>query len=948
VQPASVTNASSWAFYSTAQGGDDTPAVPLPNPNPALIYDISNLTDAAGVTGLDTRYPLGLQVMRSVEKAPNGVGFAIRWTLSVPPSGSAVRVGGLGFSMVSDTFFGGINNTEIAYTGSFLDTSPGLGAGFVTYTRADGSRSLIVTPCSGDPAGAAAGLEAWRPLLEDATQPGEGIYEWTVHSAAWASEWAINAQSPELSFPNDPLHQAAWPNPRSPWPSWHLAETVVTPSPPRPWNPPSSVVIAPGASASYALCFSLPPQAADPTGNGGPRARDAGLAAAGRAVLIGVPGTVITNDTGASMFVLPPAGTTLLSAATDDPAVMTVGVPLPAAGGYMRIPVAGVSGSRGRARLTLNFSDGSVGSAHYYVLPPLQALSSSYGAFAASTSWLPRETVDPFGRSASFMPWDREDGVHVLQDGRPFVVGLSDDAGAGANLGMASKLAAAPHAAQLVLLDQYVNATLLGVKADTATPPLFSLQDPATWRIFMTVWYYDHAGLNTTSYYQETDKCKIGPSWCAFNSPWCNPEWCALPPQAGGWAPATYRQYNFPHQIATYWSLYLAAANTNLPTVMPKEFYLNAAAQSIYAANCLRPDGGFDCMISVGLMDGTVFREVLRALLSEGAAWASAAAMVNAIQYNRTFGGGSIAGGGWNAMDNPAGSEFSWDTTGQEEVSIWGAYFNATDDGWMHGELNARTVDSILGYMPSVPTWVYNGAALGFCDFSNNAKWMVTGGCEREGGHYRAGLNSIPVIERYRAHPDDFTLLQVGIGGIMTVLPNIDEDGAPSMAFHTHPFIMEHDPNSGDHGLGFFGSSLNAGSYLHNHATLGMLCFMCEIVNATASSTTIVPRDTYHIRAFLSPVGLWAVAEAGLLASVTLDTSARTIAIVFASGSTAAASAGTTSAPYDTLRLRVEQAAPTSRPFSFTLTSPAGAPLVRGAYAFAPAGSGTTTAVLSY
>jgi hypothetical protein len=72
-----------------------------------------------------------------------------------------------------------------------------------------------------------------------------------------------------------------------------------------------------------------------------------------------------------------------------------------------------------------------------------------------------------------------------------FVVGLSDDAGASANLGMASKLAAAPHLGQYALLDQYVENTLLGTKPDTATPPLFSLQDPNTYRVFMTVWYFD-------------------------------------------------------------------------------------------------------------------------------------------------------------------------------------------------------------------------------------------------------------------------------------------------------------------------------------------------------------------------------------------------------------------------------------------------------------------------
>jgi hypothetical protein len=52
---------------------------------------------------------------------------------------------------------------------------------------------------------------------------------------------------------------------------------------------------------------------------------------------------------------------------------------------------------------------------NYYVLPPLRDHITTYGNHAANVAWLPRDFVDPFGRSASVMPWDREDGVHVLQ-----------------------------------------------------------------------------------------------------------------------------------------------------------------------------------------------------------------------------------------------------------------------------------------------------------------------------------------------------------------------------------------------------------------------------------------------------------------------------------------------------------------------------------------------------
>ena len=956
VQPAASTNGSDWAFYSTSAAADDAPAEPLPFSD-RNTFDVANLTAATAARPEDARFPLGVHIVRSVERAPDGYpGFAIRVNISVPAWGAAVRLGGFGFSLVSDTFFGGTNNTAIAASGSFLDAHVGLAAGYATFTRADGSRTLLVTPCS-----ASAALEAWRPLLEEPVPPNEGEWEWTVHSAAWASEWAQNKQAPALDFPDDAAHARAWPAPRSPWPSWHLHETVSRPNP-RPWNAPSARVIAPGETASYALCFSLTNnEAGAPTASGaagGPRALNEALGAAGRAVLVAVPGVVLGGDmASAALFVVPPADAALAAVTSDDPALLTVGALGALVNGFVRVPLAPAPAAHGRARLTLNFTDGTVGSAHYFVLPPLAAHAATYGAFAASTAWLPRNTADAFGRSASFMPWDREDGVHVLQDGRPFVVGLSDDAGAGANLGMAAKLAAAPHAAQLALLDEYVNATLLGVKPDTATPPLFSLQDPVTWRILMTVWYYEKSPENATGYYEELDKCTMGPSWCAFNTPWCDHAsgWCAAPPPRDpavasgwppGWTPASYRQYNFPHQIATYYALYLAARNApRLALRNSAEFYLNAAVQSIYTVNCVdAATGRAGCLVTVGLMDGTVFREVLRALKSEGAAWAADAARVEALQRARVFGDGA---GGWNSMDNPAGSEFAWDTTGQEEVAVWGAYFNASDAGWMHGELAGRTVDAILGYTGVSATWAFSGSSYGMGDFSNNAKWMVTGGWEREGGHYRSGLNSIPVIERYRAHPDDFHLLRAGIAGMTACLPNIDAAGAPSMAFHTHPFIMDHDPNSGDHGLAYFGHALNSGAYLHNDSVLGLLCFLCDAAPAANGSVAVTPRDSFRVRAYFEPLGLWLVAEAGRFALLTLSGAggaAGTVAVAFESQADAAAAAGAPRAPYAALRLRVEAPAPAARRFAFT--PPAGAAFVRGAWEFPPnADEGAQTVV---
>ena len=200
--------------------------------------------------------------------------------------------------------------------------------------------------------------------------------------------------------------------------------------------------------------------------------------------------------------------------------------------------------------------------------------------------------------------------------------------------------------------------------------------------------------------------------------------------------------------------------------------------------------GTADCVPSVGLMDGTVFREALLAMKGEPT-FAHEAAQIEDYMQQRAVTGinGNV---GWQDADAPHGSEFNWDTTGQEEVAIWGAHFKATSSDrapCQFGSLNDRAVDAILAYDPWSATWAYHGSAAGWGDFSNNGKWMVEGGWEREGGHHRAGLNAIPLIERFRAHPDDIFLLEVAMGGMTDtgVLSNIDSDGAASMGYHCYP-----------------------------------------------------------------------------------------------------------------------------------------------------------------
>ena len=105
---------------------------------------------------------------------------------------------------------------------------------------------------------------------------------------------------------------------------------------------------------------------------------------------------------------------------------------------------------------------------------------------------------------------------------------------------------------------------------------------------------------------------------------------------------------------------------------------------------------------------------------------------------------------GFAAQEYPYGSEFAFDTTGQEAVVVWLMHFANASNGF--AQAAEKTVDHVLSYMRSSPTWAYHGGTRSWGDLGNNGKWMVSSGTaanfETRGNfHYRAGLNQIPLIE---------------------------------------------------------------------------------------------------------------------------------------------------------------------------------------------------------
>lgn len=172
--------------------------------------------------------------------------------------------------------------------------------------------------------------------------------------------------------------------------------------------------------------------------------------------------------------------------------------------------------------------------------------------------------------------------------------------------------------------------------------------------------------------------------------------------------------------------------------------------------------------------------------------------------------------------------------------------------------------------------------------------------------------------------------------------------GASSMMFHAAAHVLEHDPHTGDFGLGFFGNALESGAYFVDDPQLGPLCFLCDLDagaprdgGRAAAPHRIVPRDAYGIAVFLEPLGLYLTSQCGTIAAVVLpatDGSAKggaSFSVAFSAG-----------APCEALRLVLTKTAKVRPGTGFAVE---GASLVRGAYEVAPvAGGGETIAKVTY
>jgi hypothetical protein len=311
-----------------------------------------------------------------------------------------------------------------------------------------------------------------------------------------------------------------------------------------------------------------------------------------------------------------------------------------------------------------------------------------------------------------------------------------------------------------------------------------------------------------------------------------------------------------------------------------------------------------------GQMEGTVFLLILLDLQREG--WIAQARALEATMRARAE--------VWRSLGYPFGSEMPWDSTGQEEVYAWCRYFGFDDKALV-------TLNAILGYMPTLPHWGYNGSARRYWDFQYAGKLRRV---ERQLHHYGSGLNAIPVLSEYRANPHDLYLLRVGYGGLMGAIANVTREGFGPSGFHAYPSTLRIDGYSGDYGPGFLGHVLNTGTYLIQDPELGWLAFGGNLTVA-GDVVRVRPLDSARSRVYLAPLGLWVTLDAGRFESAELLEAGVRLTLAPGTAYTPAA------------RLRIEQPARVEGVGTF---KPAESfPVEREAYVI-PLGEGVTRVVL--
>jgi len=606
-----------WKNYSTAGARAPVRALPA-SANALAAADLSPT--------LPADIPLRITRTWAVEEGKLVLRFELTNASTKP-----VQIGALGIPMIFNNVLNDRTLDQAHAICSFYDPYIGEDAGYLQVTRLSGhGPALLVVPEGKTP------FEAYNPILDrkghwgaapvftDPTPRGitfEGFYEWMVHSRAYADN------------------------------EWNTAQ---------PWNPPTSLTLAPGESKTYGLKFLLSDSI---------RHIEKTLADNHRPVAVGVPGYILAQDIEARLFLQYPKPVTSLK--VEPPSAIDIKEDSPTRGTWKAYTLRGKNW--GRSRLTVTYGDGTVQTIHYFVIKPEVQTVADMGNFLTTRQWF-TDPNDPFHRAPAVITYDREANQKVLQDSRAWIAGLGDEGGAGSWLAAIMKELVQPNQVELDKLQQFVDGVLWG--------GLQYKDGPHANGVRKSLFYYQPDQM-PPNYYNPSFDWK---SWTSWNK------------QA---SEAVDRSYDYPHVAAAYWVLYrLARDHQGLVTNHSWDWYLNHAYETSIAMTSYAKD-----LAVFGQMEGSIFVQILTDLKREG--MNTQADALEAKMRERAD--------HWTKQAYPFGSEMPWDSTGQEEVYAWTKYFGYHDKAEV-------TLDAILGYDPAIPHWGYNGSARRYWDFIFAAK----------------------------------------------------------------------------------------------------------------------------------------------------------------------------------------------------------------------------------
>jgi hypothetical protein len=619
-----------------------------------------------------------------------------------------------------------------------------------------------------------------------------------------------------------------------------------------PWNAATTETLLPGETRSYGVRFLVADEIRD---------IEATLSANGRPVAVGMPGYVLPMDIDGRLFI---KHSQAIRSITVEPAgALAITASGTTENGWQAYDVRGLLW--GRARLTVTFDDGTAQTIHYKVIKPQAQVVADVGRFLTTEQWF-EQPDDPFGRSPSIISYDYDERRPVTEDDRAWIAGLGDEGGSGSWLAAIMKQLMQPDPEELMKIQLFMDSVLWGGLQYDEGELMYGVRK--------SLFYYEPDSMPQGTY---SDDVRYG-GWSSWNKEH---------------SMTVGRSYNYTHVAAAHWVPYQLARNhEGLVTNHEWDWYLERAYQTGEAM--VRHAGRY---AQFGQMEGTIFLLILLDLQREG--WTEQATKLQETMKRRAE--------VWRALGYPFGSEMPWDSTGQEEVYAWCKYFG-------YDEKALVTLNAILGYMPTVPHWGYNGSARRYWDFWYAGKLRRL---ERQLHHYGSGLNAIPMLSEFRDNPDDLYLLRIGYGGLLGAIANVTQEGFGPSGFHSFPSTLEIDGYSGDYGPGFFGHAVNVGTYITHDSEFGWLSFGGN-VKVDGTAVRVRPLDSGRSRLYVAPFGLWLTLDAGTFE--TLEISGDSVSVTL--------SPATPSTPR--ARLRVEQPAGISGAATF---APVEAfPVQRGAF----------------